>query len=96
MSNEALDPIARAQDATDRLRDYLNGYLRSHYKRGQGFAPHEPADWSRRAREELERRRLVLVQMFDDDLLELIAEGSVNVAAAMAEVIARNEAEGRK
>jgi hypothetical protein len=65
-------------EAVERLADYLRGYTRGdalNLRSAQAFR-----HWEECARAEVVRRGGGLVIAFDDELLQLVADGRINVA----------------
>lgn len=69
---------------TEALSEVLRGYGRADETALASLL--EVSDWERIARQELERRATRIVQSLDDDTLEAIASGSLDVRAVCRQV----------
>lgn len=69
---------------TETLTEVLRGYGRANDAALASLL--DVSDWQRIARQELERRATSIVQALDDDTLEAIASGSLDVRAVCRQV----------
>lgn len=70
---------------TEFLKPYFEGMKKSYPDRLKVLASVE--GWKRKAQQEIDRRAADLLGDFPDDTLAGIAEGKVNVTAAIVEVL---------
>jgi len=73
------------RDPAEQIKDYFRGMKRVHAEHLPRLAEFD--DWSRLARREIEKRATRIVEMFDDELLAAVADGSLDVTAAIREVM---------
>jgi catalase len=83
--NEMPDVNQHRRDPAEQIKDYFRGMKRVQAEHLPRLAEYD--DWSRLARREIEKRATRIVEMFDDELLAAIADGSLDVTAAIREVM---------
>jgi hypothetical protein len=87
----------RIAQKTEHMKDYLRGYGRADSAALQAFndAYLNCASWADAARAELSRRRARFVTLLDDETLDLIAQGAIDLPAIAAQVAAELDAQAR-
>ena len=71
------------------MKDFLRGFARGN---DRGLAALlEVNDWQRIARQEVERRTTHIIEALDDDTVQAIAAGTLDLRAVLAELAADRE-----
>ena len=71
----------------DHLKDYLHGLKRARHRSDMELLG-RTSNWRELAQRELERRAEEVMRMFNDEVIEAIANGEVDVNVAIAEILA--------
>jgi hypothetical protein len=69
----------------EQLKDYFRGMKRVRAEQLPRLAQYD--DWQRLALREIERRGTNIVEMLDDEMLAAIADGDLDVTAAIRDVM---------
>lgn len=85
-ATESNDADQKARQAQVSLIDYLTGRVRA--DRAEGLKMIDRANWQRLAFNEQQRRATALLEVLDDETLDAIAKGLVDIPNALELVLA--------